>query len=76
MKNIIKYLSVATLMLLVAVPAMAFNAEEGLVKFANEMGFVNFVTEDGWKNLVMIGIGCFCYTWLSRRDLSHCCFCP
>lgn len=59
MKNIIKYLSVATLMLLVAVPAMAFNAEEGLVKFANEMGFVNFVTENGWKNLVMIGIGCF-----------------
>lgn len=46
-------------MLLIAAPAMAFNAEEGLVKFGNEMGFVNFFTGDGWKNLVMIGIGCF-----------------
>lgn len=59
MKNIIKYLSLAALMLLIAAPAMAFNAEEGLVKFGNEMGFVNFFTGDGWKNLVMIGIGCF-----------------
>lgn len=59
MKNIIKYLSLTALMLLIAAPAMAFNAEEGLVKFGNEMGFVNFFTGDGWKNLVMIGIGCF-----------------
>lgn len=59
MKNYIKYLSLAALMLLVAVPAMAFNAEEGLTKFANEMGFVGFCTLDGVKNLVMILIGCF-----------------
>lgn len=59
MKNIVKYLSLAALMLLIAAPAMAFNAEEGLVKFGNEMGFVNFFAGDGWKNLVMIGIGCF-----------------
>ncbi len=58
MKHSIKYLSLVALMLLVAAPAMAFNAEEGLAKFWNEMGFVSFVTEDGWKNLVMIGIGC------------------
>lgn len=59
MKNITKYLSLAALMLLVAAPAMAFNAEEGLAKFANEMGFVSFFTEDGFGNLVMIAIGCF-----------------
>lgn len=58
MKHSIKYLSLVALMLLVAAPAMAFNVEEGLAKFWNEMGFVSFVTEDGWKNLVMIGIGC------------------
>ena len=59
MKNYIKYLSLAALMLLIATPAMAFNAGEGLSKFFNEMGFMSFCTLDGVKNLVMILIGCF-----------------
>ena len=59
MKNYIKYFSLAALMLLIATPAMAFNAGEGLSKFFNEMGFMSFCTLDGVKNLVMILIGCF-----------------
>ena len=59
MKNYIKYLSLAALMLLIATPAMAFNAGEGLSKFFNEMGFMSFCTLDGVKNLVMILIGSF-----------------
>ncbi len=59
MKNQIKFLSLAVLMLLIATPAMAIDINEGINKFLNEMGFVSFVTDDGWKNLVMIGIGCF-----------------
>ena len=45
-------------MLLVATPAMAFNLEEGITDFVNEMGFVSFFQGDGWKNLAMIAIGC------------------
>ena len=45
-------------MLLVATPAMAFNLEEGMTDFVNEMGFVSFFQGDGWKNLAMIAIGC------------------
>ena len=45
-------------MLLVATPAMAFNLEEGMTDFVNEMGFVSFFQGEGWKNLVMIGVGC------------------
>ena len=58
MKNYIKYLPLLVIMLLVATPAMAFNLEEGMTDFVNEMGFVSFFQGDGWKNLVMIGIGC------------------
>ena len=58
MKNYIKYLPLLVIMLLVATPAMAFNMEEGMNDFVNEMGFVSFFQGDGWKNLVMIGIGC------------------
>lgn len=59
MKNYIKYLPLLVIMLLVATPAMAFNLEEGMTDFVNEMGFVSFFHGEGWKNLVMIGIGCF-----------------
>lgn len=58
MKTYIKYFALLATMLFVAVPAMAFNMEDGLAKFVNEMGFVSFVTGDGWKNLVMIFIAC------------------
>ncbi|MBO5706837.1 MAG: sodium ion-translocating decarboxylase subunit beta [Bacteroidaceae bacterium] len=58
MKNYIKYLPLLVIMLLVATPAMAFNMEEGMNDFVNEMGFVSFFQGDGWKNLVMISIGC------------------
>ncbi|MBR5848940.1 MAG: glutaconyl-CoA decarboxylase subunit beta, partial [Bacteroidaceae bacterium] len=59
MKKHIKYFLSLALAFMVASPAMAFNMEDGLTKFFNEMGFVSFVTGDGWKNLVMIAIGCF-----------------
>lgn len=59
MKDKIKHLSLLALMLCFAMPAMAFNIEDGLTKFFNEMGFVNFFIGEGWKNLVMILIGCF-----------------
>ena len=58
MKNYIKYLPLLVIMLLVATPAMAFNLEEGITDFVNEMGFVSFFQGDGWKNLAMIAIGC------------------
>ena len=58
MKNYIKYLPLLVIMLLVATPAMAFNLEEGMTDFVNEMGFVSFFQGEGWKNLVMIGVGC------------------
>ncbi len=58
MKNQIKFLSLAVLMLLVATPAMAIDINEGMNKFLNEMGFVSFFVGEGWKNLVMIGVGC------------------
>lgn len=58
MKNYIKYLPLLVIMLLVATPAMAFNLEEGMTDFVNEMGFVSFFQGDGWKNLAMIAIGC------------------
>ncbi|MEE1287084.1 MAG: sodium ion-translocating decarboxylase subunit beta [Bacteroidaceae bacterium] len=58
MKNFIKYLPLLAVMLLVATPAMAFNLEEGMTDFVNEMGFVSFFQGEGWKNLVMIGVGC------------------
>ena len=58
MKNYIKYLPLLVIMLLVTTPAMAFNLEEGITDFVNEMGFVSFFQGDGWKNLAMIAIGC------------------
>ena len=54
MKKHIKYFLSLALAFMVASPAMAFNMEDGLTKFFNEMGFVSFVTGDGWKNLVML----------------------
>lgn len=59
MKDKIKYISLLAMMLFVAMPAMAFDIEEGVTNFLGEMGFVNFFVGEGWKNLVMIGIGCF-----------------
>ena len=58
MKNYIKYLPLLVIMLLVATPAMAFNLEEGMTDFVNEMGFVSFFQGEGWKSLIMIGVGC------------------
>ena len=59
MKNI-KFLSILTLLLLVAAPMMAADssASEGIAKFVEEMGFVSFFAGEGWKNAVMILIGC------------------
>lgn len=59
MKDKIKYISLLAIMLFVAMPAMAFDIEEGVSNFFGEMGFVSFFVGEGWKNLVMIGIGCF-----------------
>lgn len=59
MKDKIKYISLFAIMLFVAMPAMAFDIEEGVSNFFGEMGFVSFFVGEGWKNLVMIGIGCF-----------------
>lgn len=59
MKDKIKYISLLAIMLFVAMPAMAFDIEEGVSNFFGEMGFVSFFVDEGWKNLVMIGIGCF-----------------
>lgn len=59
MKDKIKYISLFAIMLFVAMPAMAFDIEDGVSNFFGEMGFVSFFVDEGWKNLVMIGIGCF-----------------
>lgn len=59
MKDKIKYISLFAIMLFVAMPAMAFDLEDGVSNFFGEMGFVSFFVDEGWKNLVMIGIGCF-----------------
>lgn len=59
MKNNIKNIFLIALMLCLATPVMAFDMQEGLTNFFNEMGFVSFFMGDGWKNLVMLAIGCF-----------------
>lgn len=59
MKNIVKFFSILALMLLVCTPAMAFDMQEGMTEFFNEMGFVALFQGDGWKNLVMLAVGSF-----------------
>ena len=65
MKQAIKFFSIVSLLLLVAVPAMAqgandsFDIAQTMEKFVNDMGIVRFFTADGWKYALMIAIACF-----------------
>ena len=60
MKSKIKFVGILSLMLLIAMPALAagFDAQEGMSKFFEEMGFISFFMGEGWKNAVMLFIGC------------------
>lgn len=54
-----KSLAILLAALLVATPAMAagLDAQEGIVKFFEEMGIASFFIGDGWKSAVMLLIG-------------------
>lgn len=60
MNSKIKFVGILSLMLLIAMPALAagFDAQEGMSKFFEEMGFISFFMGEGWKNAVMLFIGC------------------
>lgn len=65
MKQAIKIFSILSLLLLVAVPALAqgtsesFDFAQTMEKFVNDMGIVRFFTGEGWKSAIMIALACF-----------------
>lgn len=65
MKQAIKIFSILSLLLLVAVPALAqgtsesFDFAQTMEKFVNDMGIVCFFTGEGWKSAIMIALACF-----------------
>ena len=73
MNSKIKFVGILSLMLLIAMPALAagFDAQEGMSKFFEEMGFISFFMGEGWKNAVMLFIGCVLLYLAIKKEYEH-----